>query len=102
MTFSVPHCGVTGVNGGSCWFPGGNKVIDVIDVARQADSKMKLSEFIKYYTGDQRPKVLNLISLEFSDTRWVYERDTEYPLSQLFFDPLSGSVDLCHVFLCRG
>uniref|UniRef100_A0A8C5BVT7 Uncharacterized protein n=1 Tax=Gadus morhua TaxID=8049 RepID=A0A8C5BVT7_GADMO len=50
-------------------YVGGNKVIDVIDVARQADSKMKLSEFIKYYTGDQRPKVLNLISLEFSDTR---------------------------------
>ena len=70
-------------------------MIDVIDVARQADSKMKLSEFIKYYTGDQRPKVLNLISLEFSDTKWVHERDTEFFLSQLFFDPLSGSVDFC-------
>ena len=50
-------------------FPGGNKVIDVIDVARQADSKMKLSEFIKYFISVQRPKVLNLISLEFSDTK---------------------------------
>ena len=102
MTFSVPHRSVTGVNGGSCWFLGGNKVIDVIDVARQADSKMKLSEFIKYYTSDQRPKVLNLISLEFSDTRWVHEKDTEFSLSKLFFDPLSCSVDLCYVFLCRG
>uniref|UniRef100_A0A1A8LRF1 Jumonji C domain containing histone demethylase 1 homolog D n=1 Tax=Nothobranchius pienaari TaxID=704102 RepID=A0A1A8LRF1_9TELE len=50
-------------------YVGGGKVIDVIDVARQADSKMKLSEFIKYFTKPHRPKVLNLISLEFSDTK---------------------------------
>uniref|UniRef100_A0A671W0Z2 Lysine-specific demethylase 7A n=1 Tax=Sparus aurata TaxID=8175 RepID=A0A671W0Z2_SPAAU len=50
-------------------YVGGDKVIDVIDVARQADSKMKLSEFIKYFTTPHRPKVLNLISLEFSDTK---------------------------------
>ncbi|KAM9704936.1 lysine-specific demethylase 7A [Menidia menidia] len=50
-------------------YVGGDKVIDVIDVARQADSKMKLSEFIKYFTNPNRPKVLNLISLEFSDTK---------------------------------
>lgn len=48
---------------------GGDKVIDVIDVARQADSKIKLSTFVKYYYGSQRPKVLNVISLEFSDTK---------------------------------
>lgn len=48
---------------------GGSKVIDVIDVARQADSKMKLSQFIKYFMAPHRPKVLNLISLEFSDTK---------------------------------
>ncbi|GAA6065332.1 lysine-specific demethylase 7B isoform X1, partial [Tachysurus ichikawai] len=47
----------------------GDKVIDVIDVARQADSKMKLKEFVKYYCSRQRPKVLNVISLEFSDTK---------------------------------
>ncbi|XP_069021069.1 lysine-specific demethylase 7A isoform X2 [Embiotoca jacksoni] len=50
-------------------YVGGDKVIDVIDVARQADSKMKLNEFIKYFTKPHRPKVLNLISLEFSDTK---------------------------------
>ncbi|XP_034018846.1 lysine-specific demethylase 7A isoform X2 [Thalassophryne amazonica] len=50
-------------------YVGGDKIIDVIDVARQADSKMKLSEFIKYFTKPHRPKVLNLISLEFSDTK---------------------------------
>ncbi|XP_058252869.1 lysine-specific demethylase 7B isoform X2 [Hemibagrus wyckioides] len=50
-------------------YVGGDKVIDVIDVARQADSKMKLKEFVKYYYSRQRPKVLNVISLEFSDTK---------------------------------
>ncbi|XP_066580509.1 lysine-specific demethylase 7B [Amia ocellicauda] len=50
-------------------YVGADKVIDVIDVARQADSKMKLGEFVKYYYNPQRPKVLNVISLEFSDTK---------------------------------
>lgn len=48
---------------------GGDKIVDVIDVARQADSKMKLREFVKYYYKPHRPKVLNVISLEFSDTK---------------------------------
>ncbi|XP_078524241.1 lysine-specific demethylase 7A [Lissotriton helveticus] len=50
-------------------YVGGNKVIDVIDVARQADSKMKLHNFIEYFLNSERPKVLNVISLEFSDTK---------------------------------
>ncbi|KAJ8261884.1 hypothetical protein GJAV_G00159550 [Gymnothorax javanicus] len=50
-------------------YVGSDKVIDVIDVARQADSKMKLGEFVKYYYNPDRPKVLNVISLEFSDTK---------------------------------
>ncbi|KAI4888828.1 hypothetical protein NFI96_023928 [Prochilodus magdalenae] len=50
-------------------YVGGDKVVDVIDVARQADIKMKLKEFVKYYYQPVRPKVLNLISLEFSDSK---------------------------------
>uniref|UniRef100_H3BFG4 Lysine demethylase 7A n=1 Tax=Latimeria chalumnae TaxID=7897 RepID=H3BFG4_LATCH len=50
-------------------YVGRDKVIDVIDVARQADSKMKLHNFIEYYSKPERPKVLNVISLEFSDTK---------------------------------
>ncbi|XP_043572245.1 lysine-specific demethylase 7B-like [Chiloscyllium plagiosum] len=50
-------------------YVGGEKVIDVIDVARQADCKMKLQEFVDYYTALHRTKVLNVISLEFSDTK---------------------------------
>ncbi|NP_001072664.1 lysine-specific demethylase 7A [Xenopus tropicalis] len=50
-------------------YVGGEKIIDVIDVARQADSKMKLKNFVKYFMNPDRPKVLNVISLEFSDTK---------------------------------
>ncbi|XP_053110721.1 lysine-specific demethylase 7A isoform X2 [Hemicordylus capensis] len=50
-------------------YVGGDKVIDVIDVARQADSKMKLHNYVKYFMNPDRPKVLNVISLEFSDTK---------------------------------
>ncbi|XP_062856171.1 lysine-specific demethylase 7B [Trichomycterus rosablanca] len=50
-------------------YVGGDKVIDVIDVARQADSKIKLKNFVKYYYSIKKPKVLNVISLEFSDTK---------------------------------
>uniref|UniRef100_A0A8C5PU80 Lysine demethylase 7A n=1 Tax=Leptobrachium leishanense TaxID=445787 RepID=A0A8C5PU80_9ANUR len=50
-------------------YVGGDKIIDVIDVARQADSKMKLRNFVNYFMKGDRPKVLNVISLEFSDTK---------------------------------
>ncbi|KAM9313004.1 lysine-specific demethylase 7A [Gastrophryne carolinensis] len=50
-------------------YVGGEKIIDVIDVARQADGKMKLKNFVKYFMNPDRPKVLNVISLEFSDTK---------------------------------
>ncbi|KAK1801890.1 hypothetical protein P4O66_022524 [Electrophorus voltai] len=48
---------------------GSDKEIDVIDVIRQADLKMKLGDFVEYYNSPNREKVLNVISLEFSDTR---------------------------------
>ncbi|XP_055979881.1 lysine-specific demethylase 7A [Sorex fumeus] len=50
-------------------YVGGDKVIDVIDVARQADSKMTLHNYVQYFMNPNRPKVLNVISLEFSDTK---------------------------------
>uniref|UniRef100_A0AAV2LYL5 E3 ubiquitin-protein ligase HUWE1 n=1 Tax=Knipowitschia caucasica TaxID=637954 RepID=A0AAV2LYL5_KNICA len=48
---------------------GSDKEIDVIDVARQCDLKMRLGEFVEYYNSPNRDKVLNVISLEFSETR---------------------------------
>lgn len=51
---------------------GADKEIDVIDVIRQADLKMKLGEFVEYYNSPNRDRVLNVISLEFSDTRCFF------------------------------
>ena len=45
------------------------RLIDVIDVARQDDIRMTMREWTDYYEqGHSRKKVLNVISLEFSDT----------------------------------
>uniref|UniRef100_A0A8C7CB65 PHD finger protein 2 n=1 Tax=Oncorhynchus kisutch TaxID=8019 RepID=A0A8C7CB65_ONCKI len=43
--------------------------VDVIDVTKQTDSKMKLKDFVDYYYSTNRKKVLNIINLEFSDKR---------------------------------
>uniref|UniRef100_A0A8C7QDA7 Uncharacterized protein n=1 Tax=Oncorhynchus mykiss TaxID=8022 RepID=A0A8C7QDA7_ONCMY len=48
---------------------GPDRVIDVIDVSRQADLKMCLGDFVEYYNSPNRDRVLNVISLEFSETR---------------------------------
>lgn len=45
----------------------------MIDVVRQADLKMKLGDFVEYYNSPNRDRVLNVISLEFSDTRYAFE-----------------------------
>lgn len=49
---------------------GSDREVDVIDVTRQTDIRMKLGEFVEYYTAppEQRTKTLNVISLEFSHT----------------------------------
>lgn len=48
---------------------GPDVIVDVVDVTKQTDSKMKLKEFVDYYYSTNRKKVLNVINLEFSDTR---------------------------------
>ncbi|XP_062522565.1 lysine-specific demethylase 7A-like isoform X2 [Corticium candelabrum] len=47
---------------------GADRELDVIDVARQSDSKMKLVDWTNYLLNPSRTKVMNVISLEFSDT----------------------------------
>ena len=42
--------------------------LDVIDVARQEDIRMKMREWTEYYESHPRRKILNVISLEFSET----------------------------------
>uniref|UniRef100_A0A4W3IHE5 PHD finger protein 2 n=1 Tax=Callorhinchus milii TaxID=7868 RepID=A0A4W3IHE5_CALMI len=45
------------------------EVIDVIDVTKQKTCKLTVKEFVNYYYGANRKRVLNVINLEFSDTR---------------------------------
>ncbi|XP_044764906.1 lysine-specific demethylase 7B-like [Coccinella septempunctata] len=49
-------------------YVGGDVVIDVIDVTRQTDIKMKLRDFVEYYNSLNRSKIFNVVSLEFSNT----------------------------------
>lgn len=48
---------------------GPERSVDVTDVTKQKDCKMKLKEFVDYYYSTSRRRVLSLTSLEFSDTR---------------------------------
>ncbi|XP_040215239.1 lysine-specific demethylase PHF2 isoform X4 [Rana temporaria] len=50
-------------------YVGPERVVDVTDVTKQKDCKMKLKEFVDYYYSTNRKRVLDVINLEFSDTR---------------------------------
>ncbi|XP_034552090.1 histone lysine demethylase PHF8 [Notolabrus celidotus] len=65
MTLPPASFGVTDVE----HYIGADKEIDVIDVSRQSDMKMRLGDFAEYYNSPNRDRVLNVISLEFSETR---------------------------------
>lgn len=52
-------------------FTGGDRDIDVIDVSRQSNIRMKLRDFVEYYNSQSRTRVLNVISLEFTNTRYI-------------------------------
>ncbi|XP_076237493.1 histone lysine demethylase PHF8 isoform X4 [Calliopsis andreniformis] len=47
---------------------GGDRDMDVIDVTRQNNIRMKLRDFVEYYNSPCRTRVLNVISLEFTNT----------------------------------
>ncbi|XP_035224740.1 lysine-specific demethylase 7B-like, partial [Stegodyphus dumicola] len=50
-------------------YVGPNFPLDVIDVARQENIRMPMSEWAEYFNSPVRSKVYNVISLEFSKTR---------------------------------
>ncbi|XP_042896884.1 histone lysine demethylase PHF8 isoform X2 [Parasteatoda tepidariorum] len=50
-------------------YVGPNFPLDVIDVARQDNIRMPMSEWVEYFNNPIRSKVYNVISLEFSKTR---------------------------------
>lgn len=47
---------------------GGDHEMDVIDVTRQTDIKMKLRDYVAYFNSLNRTRILNVVSLEFSNT----------------------------------
>lgn len=49
-------------------YVGSDKEIDVIDVGRQSNIKMKLGEYVNYFNSLNRTRVFNVVSLEFSNT----------------------------------
>lgn len=49
-------------------YVGGDHEMDVIDSTRQNDIKMKLRDYVAYYNSSDRTRILNVVSLEFSNT----------------------------------
>ncbi|XP_018325995.1 lysine-specific demethylase 7B isoform X2 [Agrilus planipennis] len=49
-------------------YVGGDTELDVIDVTRQSDIRMKLRDFVAYFNSLNRTRIFNVVSLEFSDT----------------------------------
>ncbi|XP_078342492.1 uncharacterized protein LOC144628287 isoform X2 [Oculina patagonica] len=47
---------------------GSMRELDVIDVCRQEDQRMRMREWTEYYLNPVKNKILNVISLEFSNT----------------------------------
>ncbi|KAL7644753.1 UNVERIFIED_CONTAM: hypothetical protein RMT77_004566 [Armadillidium vulgare] len=63
----VPHSSFTVLDVEN--YVGSEHEVDVIDVQRQTNVKMQLHEFVEYFLSPARTTVLNLISLEFSNTK---------------------------------
>ena len=61
---------------------GGSRIIDVVDVATQKGSSLPVSDFVEYYESEPRNKLLNVLSLEFSNT----------PMDELITSPTLVSI----------
>ncbi|KAG7207012.1 hypothetical protein KM043_000902 [Ampulex compressa] len=64
MTVPPPNFSVYDVES----YIGGDRDMDVIDVTRQSNIRMKLRDFVEYYNCPCRTRVFNVISLEFTNT----------------------------------
>ncbi|XP_071439047.1 histone lysine demethylase PHF8-like [Hetaerina americana] len=59
-------------------FVGSDKMVDVIKVTRQIGIRMNLGKFIKYFKSPKKSRILNLISLEFSQTSLSSQVEAPY------------------------
>lgn len=53
------------------WFAGSRRSVDVMDVSTQKGTEMSMAQFVRYYETpeEEREKLFNVISLEFSHTK---------------------------------
>lgn len=53
------------------FFAGSRRSVDVMDVSTQKGSEMSMAQFVRYYETpeEERDKLFNVISLEFSHTK---------------------------------
>ena len=53
------------------WLSGSRRSVDVMDVSTQKGSEMSMAQFVRYYETpeEERDKLFNVISLEFSHTK---------------------------------
>ena len=49
--------------------PGSRRILDVMDVNTQKALEMSMKDWVKYYENPTRDRLLNVISLEFCNTR---------------------------------
>ena len=56
---------------------GGKRVLDVVDCRNQQGIQMTLTRFVRYFKRRTKRKILNLLSLEFSDTQFAGKVSTE-------------------------
>ena len=70
------------------WFPGSRRSLDVMDVSTQKGTEMSMAQFVRYYETpeEERDKLFNVISLEFSHTK--LENLIKRPTVVLSFDTL--------------
>ena len=52
-----------------CMSTGSNRQLDVMDVVTQKGFIMPMKEWVEYYEMKKRDRLLNVISLEFSNTK---------------------------------
>ena len=76
--------------------------IDVIDVARQEDYKMLMREWTEYYASPNRHKILNVISLEFTNTRLVVLHVIKLWLVRAYMSSKLWLVRALHVIKVRA
>jgi F-box/leucine-rich repeat protein 10/11 len=48
---------------------GKNRIVDVMDCSTQAALQMRMEDWVAYYTDPDKVRLLNVLSLEFSQSR---------------------------------